>query len=124
MDKETTMLRLTHNGFVMRLFILIGASLQTLLAQSDANVSLRYNRFYNYDEVVTLLKNLEKKHGKFLRLDSAGKSVENREMWIMTINNPATGMEMEKPAYSRQRSAGNRGYSVYNRLPDDQLWQG
>ncbi|MFH1942316.1 MAG: M14 family metallopeptidase [bacterium] len=71
---------------------------QSNLAQSPPNVSFAYNRFYNYDEVIDILKKMEKKYPQFLNLQSVGKSIQNRDMWVMTINNPKTGNEMDKAA--------------------------
>jgi hypothetical protein len=93
-----TMFRIKQAVWIVPAFLLILFPPQDCAAQADANVSLAYNRFYHYDEVVTILRDMEKTYPKFLHLESMGKSVENRDMWVMTINNPKTGKGADKPA--------------------------
>ncbi|MBI4606683.1 MAG: peptidase M14 [Planctomycetes bacterium] len=59
---------------------------------------LRFDRFYTYDEATRALQALEKAHPRFLSLRSIGKSVEGRDLWLMTVANPATGPEERKAA--------------------------
>jgi len=61
-------------------------------------VDLSFNRYYDWNEVETALRTLEKAYPKFLKLRSIGKSHQGRELWYMTINNPDTGEEMSKCA--------------------------
>ncbi len=63
-----------------------------------AKVDLAFNRLYDYPELEAALKKLAAAHPDLLRLASLGKSVEGREMWCMTINNPKTGSDRAKPA--------------------------
>jgi len=44
------------------------------------------------------MKKLQAAFPKFLKLESIGKSARGRDLWLMTINNPATGPEMGKAA--------------------------
>jgi len=78
--------------YIMALFV------QTTRGQDKAIVSLPYNHYYTHSEIGDLLKSFVNKYPQFLKLESIGKSVQNREMWVVTINNPATGAEMDKPA--------------------------
>lgn len=61
-------------------------------------VDLSFNRYYDWKEVEDALRTLEKAYPKFLKLRSAGKTFQGNELWYMTINNPATGNEMNKCA--------------------------
>jgi len=61
-------------------------------------VELSFNRYYDWEEVEAALNKLEKAYPKFLKLRSAGKSYQGRELWYMTINNPDTGREENKCA--------------------------
>ncbi len=62
-------------------------------------VNLSFNKYYDWKEVEEALRKLEKAYPKFLKLRSAGKSYEGRELWYMAINNPDTGDEMSKCAF-------------------------
>ena len=68
----------------------------TIIYAQDINI--RFNKYHNYDELTKILKDLEKAYPKFLDLESAGKSFEGRDVWVMKINNPDTGDEFSKAA--------------------------
>lgn len=61
-------------------------------------VDLSFNRYYDWEEMEAALRKLEKAYPEFLKLRSAGKSYQGKELWYMTINNPATGKEEDKCA--------------------------
>lgn len=60
-------------------------------------VPLRFDRYYNYEEVYQALKELNKAFPELTKLDVVGKSEEGREIYALTINNPKTGDELSKP---------------------------
>ena len=61
-------------------------------------VPLAFNRIYDYPELEAALKALVAAHPDLLSLSSLGKSVEGRDLWCVTINNPKTGKDTAKPA--------------------------
>ncbi len=70
------------------------------LAQPDlpSRVPLTFNHYYNYPEIESALKQLHNAYPDLLMLRSIGKSVEGRDLWLMTINNRETGSDRDKPA--------------------------
>ena len=62
-------------------------------------VDLSFNHYYDWKEMETAMRKLEKAFPEFLKMQSIGKSFEGREIWYMTINNPDTGDEMDKCAF-------------------------
>ncbi|NQU85368.1 MAG: hypothetical protein HQ541_06370 [Mariniphaga sp.] len=60
-------------------------------------VPLRFDRYYNYDEVIIALKALNKAFPALTELDIVGQSEEGRDIYALTINNPKTGDDLEKP---------------------------
>lgn len=60
-------------------------------------VPLRFDRYYNYDEVNEALKVLHKAYPELTKLEVLGKSEEGRDIYALTINNPKTGDELSKP---------------------------
>ena len=74
----------------------------------DPNVNLRWDRYYDYDQVTDALEQLVDAYPQFLTLESIGESWEGRDIWLVTINNPETGPDHEKAAfYSDANIHGN-----------------
>jgi zinc carboxypeptidase len=65
----------------------------------DPKVPLRFDRFYDYDEMTDALKRLVAAYPDFLTLSSIGKTWEGRDLWLVTIDNPKTGPDTSKPAF-------------------------
>ena len=74
-----------------------GADLPTKVTP-PAKVPIAFNRLYDYPELVEALRTLVKAHPELLTIKSLGKSVEGRDLWCVTINNPKTGDDRTKPA--------------------------
>ncbi len=60
-------------------------------------VPLRFDRYYNYDEVNEALQALNKAYPEMTKLEIVGKSEEGREIYALTINNSKTGEASAKP---------------------------
>jgi len=61
-------------------------------------VPATFNRLHTYEEISDLLKGYAAAYPKWTKLESLGKSLQGRDLWMITINNPATGPELSKPA--------------------------
>jgi len=61
-------------------------------------VKIDFNRWHDVGELAADMKRLQAAFPKFLKLESIGKSARGRDLWLMTVNNPATGPEMSKAA--------------------------
>ncbi len=61
-------------------------------------IPLTFDDYYSYDMVVSALKKLHKAFPDLTKLDLIGKSEEGRAIYAMTVNNPKTGKELDKPA--------------------------
>lgn len=64
----------------------------------NIRVPLRFDHYYSYEMAVDALKALNKSFPHLTKLDEIGKSEEGRMIYCMTINNPKTGPELDKPA--------------------------
>lgn len=60
-------------------------------------IPLRFDRYYNYDEVNEALKALNKAYPGLTKIEVVGQSEEGRDIYALTINNPKTGEELSKP---------------------------
>jgi murein tripeptide amidase MpaA len=65
----------------------------------NAAMQIRHNRFYPYEELTTILRQLVAEYPRLLSLASIGKSHEGRDIWLLTATNQATGPAEDKPAY-------------------------
>ncbi|HSJ33371.1 MAG TPA: M14 family metallopeptidase [Longimicrobiales bacterium] len=65
----------------------------------DPRVNLRFDRYYDYDDMTAALRELQRTYPKFLTLQSIGRSGEGRDIWLMTVNNPDTGPHTSKAAF-------------------------
>lgn len=99
--------RIQKKSLIPALLIIAGIVLASTLALSQEylprkwntrKVDLSFNHYYDWKEMETALRKLEKAYPKFLKLRSIGKSYQGRELWYMTINNSDTGSELNKSA--------------------------
>jgi murein tripeptide amidase MpaA len=60
---------------------------------------IQFDRYYRYEELTRLLKELAEEHPYILRLESIGRSHEGRDIWLVTATNFSTGSDLEKPAF-------------------------
>jgi len=87
------------------MFVALGASAMTSHAQMfaqpdrDPRVNLRWDRYYDYAAMTDALQRLQRAYPRFLTLQSLGKSVEGKDIWLVIINNPQTGAHTEKAAF-------------------------
>jgi len=59
---------------------------------------VKFDRFYRYEELTTLLHDYAEKFPNLIHIESIGKSFEGREIWLLTVTNFDTGSDLEKPA--------------------------
>jgi hypothetical protein len=74
------------------------SALPPLAIAAPPKVPIAFNRLYDYPELTALLKTMVSAHPRLLSLQSLGRSTEERDLWCLTLNNPATGNDRSKPA--------------------------
>ena len=89
---------LIHRLIIVTLSCLAMAAAVHAQQQIQSRVQIAWNRFYDYDEVTLILRQLVDAYPDLLTLQSLGQSVEEREMWLVTLNNNKTGEASAKPA--------------------------
>ena len=60
---------------------------------------MEFDRYYRHEELSAALRQAAAKKPELLSLESAGKSHEGRDIWVVTLTNAATGPAAEKPAF-------------------------
>ena len=71
----------------------------SVFAANDGKIEvpLRFDRYYNYEDVVKALEVLHAAYPKMTKLEAIGESEEGRKIYVLTIDNKKTGAELEKP---------------------------
>lgn len=69
----------------------------TTKVEHQSSVPLRFDHYYSYEMVVDALQALHKAYPNLTKLDLVGKSEEGRAIYALTITNPKTGLELDKP---------------------------
>lgn len=65
--------------------------------QKKITIPLSFDYYYTYDMLVQAIKALNAAYPKLTELNYIGKSDEGRDIWGITINNPKTGKDIDKP---------------------------
>ncbi|MBD3617767.1 MAG: peptidase M14 [Gracilimonas sp.] len=64
----------------------------------NPEVQASWNRYYNYQGISDLTKELADAHPNLIKRESIGKSYEGRDIWLLTVTNFAQGNPNRKPA--------------------------
>ena len=62
-------------------------------------MDIDFTRYFKYGEIVDILRGLESEYPELMKVLSAGKSLEGRDIWYAEITNTRTGPAADKPAY-------------------------
>lgn len=59
----------------------------------------RHDKYLNYEELTSLLKEFQARFPNFVSLETLGQSKQGREMWLLTLTDSSTGPHYSKPAF-------------------------
>lgn len=62
-------------------------------------VNVPFDQYHDYQAMTAYLKDLAKAFPELMRLESLGTSHRGRDIWAVTLTNPETGPESDKPGY-------------------------
>ncbi len=83
----------------MKKNILFSVVLTVLLTFTlSAELLLKYNRYYNLKEIKDAIYKFKARYPEFVKVEVIGRSYKGNPLWAITINNPKTGKEKNKPA--------------------------
>lgn len=83
--------------FLLITFFALSTIYPGAFEKHKVTVPLSFDYYYSYEMVVGALKSLNKAYPRLTKLDMVGKSDEGREIYALTVNNPKTGPELDKP---------------------------
>jgi len=76
---------------------LLLAPVLTRAANQKISVPLTFEDYYSYEEMVQAIEALNKAFPDLTKVEVVGKSEEDRAIYAVTVNNPETGAELDKP---------------------------
>ncbi len=76
---------------------LIAICLTLVSVGQSIEIPLRFDKYYTYEEVNEALEKLHTAYKNITKLELVGKSEEGRKILALTINNPKTGKDLDKP---------------------------
>jgi len=59
---------------------------------------MNFNHYFTNDEITHLLEDWVEKYPGLIQVSSIGNSHEERPIWLLTLTNQSTGIDIEKPA--------------------------
>lgn len=80
------------------LFLFLATSTTFAQAPYPSRVELRFDHWYDYAEMTKALHDIVEAYPELLSIESLGKSVGDRDLWLVTLNNPDTGADRNKTA--------------------------
>ncbi|ARV57555.1 carboxypeptidase [Nostocales cyanobacterium HT-58-2] len=60
---------------------------------------VRFDKYYRYEDLTRILHAYAEEFPELVRIESIGKSYEERDIWLLTVTNFTTGLERQKPAF-------------------------
>ncbi|MEZ5001180.1 MAG: M14 family metallopeptidase [Bacteroidales bacterium] len=79
------------------LVIIMGVTLTGMLINSPAAISQDISSYHNYDDMTKELKSLVAANKNIAKIESIGKTLGGRDLWVVTIANPAGVPVDERP---------------------------
>jgi murein tripeptide amidase MpaA len=62
-------------------------------------LEVSFDRFYRYEDLTRILQAYAEEYPHLVHVESAGKSYEGRDIWVVTVTRVDTGADTEKPAF-------------------------
>jgi hypothetical protein len=106
--KNTKQARTMRTNLAVLKVFLVGFALLALLPQGGMTqknptppfkVKLDFDRWHDTNDLYADMRKLAAAWPKFVKVGSIGKTHDNRDIMLVTVNNPDTGPEMSKAAF-------------------------
>ncbi len=73
--------------------------LRALGTPPNPKVKIAWNRYYTYDEVTNICRQIQKAYPDLVTIESIGKSYQGKDIWALTITDFKAGKPDTKPAF-------------------------
>lgn len=78
--------------------VMILQAVVAMLTLGGVGLAQDFAKYHNYAEMTALLQNLANANKNLVKLESIGKTLEKRDLWVLQIANPAGVPLAERPA--------------------------
>lgn len=96
--KEAKVNKIVRSVIKSKLIIMITIAIIGMLSHAPAVVSQDFSSYHNYDDLTKELKRLVNANKGIAKIESIGKTLEGRDLWVVTIANPDGAPVDERPA--------------------------
>lgn len=66
---------------------------------ANPKIKMAWNNYADYTQLTAFCQNLAKAHPDYVKLESIGKSVEGRDLWMLTVTDFKSGNPNRKPGF-------------------------
>ncbi|MCX6577610.1 MAG: M14 family metallopeptidase [Candidatus Aminicenantes bacterium] len=84
--------RISRTAVMVLLAVVALATLRAISLAQD------FSKYHNYAEMTAMLQNLANANKNLVKLESIGKTLEKRDLWVLQIANPGGAPLAERPA--------------------------
>ncbi len=74
------------------------SALKAVGAPNNPKVEVSWNRYYDTEQLVEIMRRIEKAYPNLAKVSSIGKSYQGKDMWMITVSNFKNGNPDRKPA--------------------------
>jgi len=89
--------KIVRSVFKRKLVIMITITIIGMLIHDPAVVAQDFSSYHNYDAMTKELKSLVNANNSIAKIESIGKTLEGRDLWVVTIANPDGAPLDERP---------------------------
>ena len=74
------------------------SALKAMGAPNNPKVEIAWNRYYDTKQLLEIMQRIEKAYPNLAKVKSIGKTVEGKDLWMITVSNFSNGDPDKKPA--------------------------
>jgi len=97
MKKEGKLKKILRSAIKSKLVVMITITIIGMLINAPAVMSQDYSSYHNYDEMTKELKSIVNANKSIAKIESIGKTLEGRDLWVVTIANPEGAPVNDRP---------------------------
>ena len=81
------------------IFLVVLHNTRSIFSKEDETKKLFKESYFNYEQLTDYLHYMSEKYSNIIKVHSIGKSVQNRNLWVVEINTDAENRSLLKPMF-------------------------